>query len=151
MDMRELQRTEELLHKGLKEINDKGELNNASLDTLGKALDAIKDLCEIKEKENPSYGHRGEWTAEGSYGRMAPEYRWYGRRDGDGDGRYYEGYRGDSYGNRDYGNRDYGNRDYGRMYGHNEDMVEKLRKDMQNASSEQEREYIRKLIRQYEN
>ncbi len=37
------------------------------------------------------------------------------------------------------------------MYGHNEDMVEKLRKDMQNASSEQEREYIRKLIRQYEN
>ena len=145
----ELARTEELLHKGLKEINDKGELNNASLDTLGKALDAIKDLCEIKEKENPSYGHRGEWTAEGSYGRMAPEYRWYGRRDGDGDGRYYEGYRG--YGNNDYGDRGYGNRSSERMYGHNEDMVEKLRKDMQNASSEQEREYIRKLIRQYEN
>ena len=142
----ELSRTEELLHKGLKEINDKGELNNASLDTLGKALDAIKDLCEIKEKENPSYGHRGEWTAEGSYGRMAPEYRWYGRRDGDGDGRYYEGYgsRGGDSGDRSY-------RGSERMYGHNEDMVEKLRKDMQNASSEQEREYIRKLIRQYEN
>jgi len=140
MELRhELSRTEELLHKGLKEINDKGELNNASLDTLGKALDAIKDLCEIKEKENPSYGHRGEWTAEGSYGRMAPEYRWYGRRDGDGDGRYYEGYRGE--------NRE----SYGRMFGHNEDMVEKLRRDMENASSEQEREYIRKLIRKYEN
>lgn len=146
MDMRELQRTEELLHKGLKEINDKGELNNASLDTLGKALDAIKDLCEIKEKENPSYGHRGEWTAEGSYGRMAPEYRWYGRRDGDGDGRYYEGYgsRGGDYGNRSY-------RGSERMYGHNEDMVDKLRRDMNNATSEQEKEYIRKLIRQYEN
>ena len=144
MDMRELQRTEELLHKGLKEINDKGELNNASLDTLGKALDAIKDLCEIKEKENPSYGHRGEWTAEGSYGRMAPEYRWYGRRDGDGDGRYYEGY-----GSRDYGDRSY--RGNERMYGHNEDMVDKLRRDMNNATSEQEKEYIRKLIRQYEN
>lgn len=151
MDMKELQRTEELLHKGLKEINDKGELNNASLDTLGKALDAMKDLCEIKEKENPSYGRGGEWMAEGSYRRMAPEYRWYGRRDGDGDGRYYEGYHGDSYGNRDYGNRDYGNRDYGRMYGQNEDMVEKLRRDMNNATSEREREYIRKLLKQYEN
>lgn len=140
MEMKyELSRTEELLHKGLKEINDKGELNNASLDTLGKALDAIKDLCEIKEKENPSYGHRGEWAAEGSYGRMAPEYRWYGRRDGDGDGRYYEGYRGE--------NRE----NYGRMFGHNEEMVDKLRREMENASSEQEREYIRKLIRKYEN
>ncbi len=66
--------------------------------------------------------------------------------DSDGDGRYYEGYgsRGGDYGDRSY-------RGSERMYGHNEDMVEKLRKDMQNASSEQEREYIRKLIRQYEN
>ena len=132
--MHELKRTEELLLKGIKEINDKGELNSQSLESLGKAVDAVKDLCEIKEKENPSYGHRGEWTAEGSYGRMVPEYRWsYGRRDGDGDGRYYEG----------HDRRD-------RSYGHNEDIVEKLRKDMQNASSESEREYIRKLLRQYE-
>jgi hypothetical protein len=141
----ELARTEELLHKGLKEINDKGELNNQSLDVLGKTIDAIKDLCEIKESENPSYGrrHGGEWTAEGTYGRMAPEYRWYGRRDGDGDGRYNESYRG-------YENR-YGENRSERMYGHNEDMVEKLRRDMENATSEQEREYIRKLIRKYEN
>ncbi len=150
MEMKyELTRTEELLHKGLKEINDKGELNNQSLDVLGKTIDAIKDLCEIKEKENPSYG-RGMWAAEGSYGRMTPEYMYgAGRRgmDGDGDGRYYEG-RG--YGNNGYGET-YGNRGYGRMYGHNEEMVEKLRRDMENATSEQEREYIRKLIRKYEN
>lgn len=139
MDMYELHRTEELLHKGLKEINDKGELNNASLDVLGKTIDAIKDLCEIKESENPSYGNRhgGMWTAEGSYGRM------YGRRDGDGDGRYYEGrsHEGRSYDGHSYEGHD------NNSYGH---IVENLRRDLQNASSEQEREYIRNMIRKYE-
>lgn len=150
MDMKELERTEELLHKGLKEINDKGDYNNVSLDIIGKTVDAIKDICEIKEESNKSYGrHGGEWTADGSYGRMFPMYG-AGRRgmDGDGDGRYNESrYRGyDSYGDR-YGDN-YG--DYGRRYGHNEDMVEKLRRDMKNAQTESEREYIRKLLRQYE-
>lgn len=139
MDKYELHRTEELLHKGLKEINDKGELNNASLDVLGKTIDAIKDLCEIKESENPSYGNRhgGMWTAEGSYGRM------YGRRDGDGDGRYYEGrsHEGRSYDGHSYEGHD------NNSYGH---IVENLRRDLQNASSEQEREYIRNMIRKYE-
>lgn len=148
--MQELHRTEELLHKGLKEINDKGELNNASLDVLGKTLDAVKDLCEIKEKDNPSYGRNygGSWMAEGSYGRMMPMY---GRRDGDGDGRYYEGrgYDGMGYGrNESYGRNDggYGNN----SYGHNQEIVDSLRRDLQNASSEQEREYIRNMIRKYE-
>ena len=107
------------------------------------------DMPYVYRKDNPSYGHGGMWTAEGSYGRMP-----YGRRDGDGDGRYNESYRGyDGYGNRGYGESygDYGNRgSYGRMYGHNEDIVEKLRRDMRNASNDQERDYIRKLIRQYE-
>lgn len=147
--MHELKRTEELLHKGLKEINDKGELNNASLDVLGKTIDAIKDLCEIKRDDSQSYGHRGMWTAEGSYGRMMPEHMNYGAgrhgMDGDGDGRYNEGrYRGyDGYGNRG------GN--YEGSYGHNSEMLESLRRDMQNANSEQEKEAIRKLIRKYEN
>lgn len=150
MDMHELHRTEELLHKGLKEINDKGELNNASLDVLGKTIDAIKDICEIKaDDENRSYGghHGGMWTAEGSYGRRMPEYgRMYGRRDGDGDGRYYEGYHhyDDSYGRND--SRDYNTN----SYGHNQEIIDSLRRDLQNASSEQEREYIRNMIRKYE-
>ena len=129
--MNELHRTEELLQKGLKEINNKGELNNASLDILGKTLDAVKDLCEIKEKENPSYGRRA--------GRLG--------RDGDGDGRYYEGRGYDGYWNNSGGNygNNYGNNSYG-----NQDIIENLRRDMQNASSEQEREYIRNMIRKYE-
>ena len=147
--MHELHRTEDLLHKGLKEINDKGELNNSSLDVLGKTLDAIKDLCEIKEdNENRSYGrrHGGMWTAEGSYGRMMPMYG-DGRRgmDGDGDGRYYEGYgRNENYGRNEYSG--YGNN----SYGHNQEIIDSLRRDLQNASSEQEREYIRNMIRKYE-
>ena len=148
--MHELHRTEELLHKSLKELNDKGELNNASLDLLGKTIDAIKDICEIKEDEDRSYGsrHGGMWTAEGSYGRMMPMY---GRHDGDGDGRYYEGYmrngHNDGYGRNDYNRNDsYGNN----SYGHNQEIVDSLRRDLNNASSEQEREYIRNMIRKYE-
>lgn len=163
--MKEISRSEELLHKSLKELNDKGDLNNQSLDLLGKTLDAVKDLCEIKEKENPSYGshHGGMWSAEGSYGRMMPMYG-AGRRgmDGDGDGRYYEGYRGyegmgygrnDSYGRDSYGRDSYGRNDGGygnNSYGHNQEIIDSLKRDLQNASSEQEREYIRGMIRKYE-
>ena len=82
--MNEIERTEEMLHKSLKELNDKGDYNATSLDIIGKTVDALKDLSEIKSKDNPSYG-RGMWSADGYYGRD------YGRRDGDGDGRYYEG------------------------------------------------------------
>lgn len=92
--MNEIERTEEMLHKSLKELNDKGDYSNTTLDIIGKTVDALKDLSEIKSKENPSYG-RGMWSAD-SY---------YGRRDGDGDGRYYEGRhnRYDGYG--EYGRR----------------------------------------------
>lgn len=83
MDHKELERTQEMLHKSLKELNDKGDLNNVSIDLIGKTVDALKDIREIMG-DNRSYG-RGGWMAEGSYGRD------YGRRDGDGDGRYYEG------------------------------------------------------------
>ena len=60
MDKRELDRTEEMLHRSLKELNDKGEYNNASIDIIGKVIDALKDIHMIKEEENTSYG-RGGW------------------------------------------------------------------------------------------
>lgn len=96
--MNEIERTEEMLHKSLKELNDKGDYNATSLDIIGKTVDALKDVCEIKGmEEGASYG-RNMWSERG-YGRD------YGRRDGDGDGRYYEGrYRGyEGYG--EYGRR----------------------------------------------
>lgn len=106
MDKKELERTEEMLHRSLKELNDKGEYNNATIDLIGKTIDALKDIHMIKG-ENPSYG-RGEWTAEGYYGRINPMYR-DGRRgmDGDGDGRYHESYRGHDGRGEHYGNRGY--------------------------------------------
>lgn len=98
---KELERTEELLHKSLKELTEKGDLNNMSIDLLGKTIDALKDVCEIKGmEEGMSYGRGGMW--EGGYGR---EYGARRGRDGDGDGRYNEGrYRGyEGYG--EYGRR----------------------------------------------
>lgn len=96
---KELERTEEMLRKSLKELNDKGDLNNMSIDLVGKTVDALKDICEIKEKESGmSYG-RGGYNGYGeNYGARRG-------RDGDGDGRYYEGrYRGyEGYG--EYGRR----------------------------------------------
>ena len=82
MDKRELERTEEMLHRSLKELNDKGEYNIATLDAIGKTVDALKDIKEIKEHDNPSYG-RGEWTAEGHYGRRTPMYgrEWFSDHD----------------------------------------------------------------------
>ena len=106
MDKKELERTEEMLHRSLKELNDKGEYNGATLDLIGKAIDAIKDIHMIKGEENPSYG-RGDWTAEGHYGRRMPDYRYYGKRDGDGDGRYNESYRGYEGRGEHHGNRGY--------------------------------------------
>lgn len=96
--MQELERTEDHLTHSLKELNNKNGYDNATLDLVGKTLDAMKDLCKLKEEENPSYGRGGMWNAEGYYNG-------YGRRDGDNDGRYYEGRnRGyDSYG--EYGRR----------------------------------------------
>ena len=80
MDHRELDRPEEMLIRSLKEVNDKGEYNNVTLDIIGKTVDALKDICKIREDSNKSYGghHSGEWTAEGSYGRMP--YDWHENR-----------------------------------------------------------------------
>jgi len=98
--MQELDRTEDHLTQSLKELNNKNSFDNVTLDLVGKTLDAMKDLCKLKE-ENPSYGRGGMWNAEGYYSGMN-----YGRRDGDNDGRYYEG--------RNRGNDGYG--EYGRRY-----------------------------------
>lgn len=64
--MNELERTQEMLHRCLKELNDKGDYNNATVDLVGKIVDALKDIKTING-ENRSYGRGGSWTAEGRY------------------------------------------------------------------------------------
>jgi hypothetical protein len=137
--MDELGRTEGLLHKGLKEINDKGELTAQSLEVLGETLDGIKDLYEIKGK-----GH--DMIEE--YGYPERPYRISYRRDGDGDGRYYEN-RGYMYEGNVHTGNSYGYN--GNSYGYSGDSyLDELHRKMENAKSEQEREVIRGMIRDHE-
>ena len=132
----EVDRTDELLHRSLKEINDKGDLTQQSLEVLGNVLDAIKDSCEIHEKsewsEDRSYGRNsyGRWEADGSYDMMS------GRRDSRG-----------RYAPRSYGYDHYDSRSYD---GHKDAYTEDLERQMSNAKSEQEREVIRRMIRERE-
>lgn len=47
----------ELLHKEISKIVDKGSLTPQELDNLYKAIDVLKDICEIEEKEGMSEGY----------------------------------------------------------------------------------------------
>ena len=109
--MDELDRTEELLLKGLREINEKGELNASALEVLGNTLDGIKDLYEIR-------GTGEEMIEEYGYPhRRRPDYGYVDRS------RHYDHYSGDDMFN------------------------EELRRRMDNAKTEQEREIIRSMMR----
>lgn len=116
--MDELDRTEELLYKGLKEINDKGDLNAQSLEVLGETLDGVKDLCEIKGKGI----------------RMIEEYS----------GRYDRGRfsRGDWHDGRSYEGRSYTD---GHSYADDPYLAD-LHRKMESAKSDTERDVIRNMI-----
>ena len=136
--MHELDRTKDLLHKGLKEINDKGDLTAQSLEVLGETLDGIKDLYEITGK--------GERMIE-QYGYQERPYMVYGRMDGDNDGRYHErrymyGWEGNSYND---------GRSMDGRYSGADPMLDELHRKMETAKTEQEREIIRGMIRDREN
>ena len=54
--METLDKAEKMLCKGIDEINQKGELNASSLEMLGSATDALKDIYSVREKmEGGSY------------------------------------------------------------------------------------------------
>lgn len=141
--METLDKAEKMLCKGIDEINQKGELNASSLELLGNATDALKDIYSIKEKmQGGSYERYMPYMDDGySRGRMR-----------DSRGRYM----GDTYGRdnyRDYGRDEYGRDDYGNYrrdsYGHSdEEEKEFLRWKMQNAKNEQEREMYRRKLEQ---
>lgn len=135
--METLDRAEKMLCKGIDEINQKGELNASSLELLGNATDALKDIYSVKEK-----------MEGGSYERYMPRYMddGYGARRRDSRGRYMnDGYMRDGYNryNADYSN--YGTDSYGHS---DEEEKEYLRWKMQNAKSEQEREMYRRKLEQ---
>lgn len=147
--MDELDRTEEMLYKGLKEINDKGELNAQSLEVLGETLDGVKDLCEIKGKGiqmMDEYGYsernrdsRGRFSENDGY--------WHDGRSYNGsyaDGRMNNGrsYEGNSYENR----RSYAD---GQSYADDPYLAD-LHRKMENAKNDTERDVIRNMIMERE-
>lgn len=121
--METLEKTEKLLCKTIDEVVQHGDLTSTYLDYLGKATDALKDIYSIKEK-----------SGGGSYERYNAESYSRGRRR-DSMGRYMD----DGY-SRDYG-ADYSN------YGHGDDEEKEFLKwKMQKATTEQEREKIRRKL-----
>ena len=135
--METLDKAEKMLCKGIDEINQKGELNASSLEMLGSATDALKDIYSVREKMDG-----------GSYERYMPRYMddGYGARRRDSRGRYMnDGYISDGYNryNADYSNYRTDN------YGHSDaEEKEFIRWKMQNATNEQEREMYRRKLEQ---
>ena len=133
--METLDKAEKMLCKGIDEINQKGELNASSLEMLGSATDALKDIYSVREKMDG-----------GSYERYMPRYMddGYGARIRDSRGRYMnDGYMRDGYERYDYSNYRADN------YGHSDaEEKEFIRWKMQNATNEQEREMYRRKLEQ---
>ena len=50
-----------LLHKEIEGIVKKGSLTPQELENLYKAIDVLKDICEIKEKEGAENGYSMRW------------------------------------------------------------------------------------------
>ena len=135
--METLDKAEKMLCKGIDEIGQKGELNASSLELLGNATDALKDIYSIKEKmQGGSYERYMPYMDDGySRGRMR-----------DSRGRYMnDGYMRDGYNRYDTGYSNYRADNYGHT---DEEEKEFLRYKMQNAKNEQEREMYRRKLEQ---
>lgn len=139
----------EMLHKELADIVKKGELSAGSLETINKLLDSIKNACKIIMYEE--YAEDGYSYADGDMDMS--EYS-YARGRGsqakrDSMGRYSSegGYSNARDGRRMYSRR--GGR-YSYAGDDNEEKIEILRDVMGEASSEDERRMIQKIIRRME-
>jgi hypothetical protein len=120
-----LEMSEHLLCKGIDEINQKGELNASTLEMLGTAVDALKDIQRIRSEMG------------GSYSRYM-------------DDGYSRGRRRDSLGR--YMGSEY-DHDYDRMYRDSygddrEDERRRLEMKMRNSQNEREREMYRQKLEQ---
>jgi len=124
--------SEELLCKGLNEINQRGELSPPSLETMSKVLDGLDHISRIKRNMSEERYNRYEARRRDSMGRFTGY-----NDDGYGDRGYREEY-GEDYRDGGYGNR------YGESY-QNDDR-EYIEYKMRKATSEKEREKWRKKL-----
>lgn len=131
----------ELLEEKLKEIVKKGDINSTELENIYKAVDVIKDICEIEEKKEmeSEYSMRSSRMRGGNYA----VYGNYGYPED------YMSYRGgNSGGNSYYDGNSYRNSRNGGGYSRNgaDHMIDQLADMMDIASSEQERRAIKECI-----
>lgn len=117
----------EMLHRELSEIVKKGELSAGSLDTIDKLLNSIKNACKIIMYEEFDDGYSNAVRRD-SMGRYSRSTGMMSDRDG----------------------REYSRRGYSYNDGRKE-KAEILREMMGEASSEEERRILSKLIRRMEN
>lgn len=123
----------EMLMKELDEIVQQGQMDGNTIECVYKMVDILKDLGEI-EKHEMGYSQTGY--------SMYP-YAW--------EGNSYEGNRGYSRQRRDsmgrYSRDNYSNRDYSRN-SEREEIMAKMGRMMDNASSETERQAIQRIMNQ---
>lgn len=122
--MHKLENLRDTLCEELEKLAKKEEINMSDLDMIDKLSHSIKNLDKILH--------------EGSYGYSYNSYARRGR-DGDNDGRYNEGRSRDGYSNRD----SYAN--------YSREMSDKLRRMMNETSSDRERDVIMRCISKLEN
>lgn len=123
----------EMLCKELDEIARKGEMSAGDLDTVHKLTDTIKNIDKIDMLDG-GYSSDGDWEARGTYGR----------------GSSYAGRRGTHYVRGHY-SRDNRYRDGRTMYSRSGDMLEQLDRMERDASTDSERDAIRRCREQIEN
>lgn len=139
MGMKALEDIREMLCKELDKFAERRELSAASLETLHKLTDTIKniDKIEMLEEDGGGYSRDGNWTATGTYGRG------YSRDMLMDDGR-------GGYSNRHYVRGHY-SRDGGYSRDEAKDMVMKeLGEAISHAETTHEKEIIREAIRNIE-
>jgi len=144
--------TKEMLKKELDGIIQKGELSAGSLETIDKLLDSIKNACKIIMYEE--YSEDGYSYADGDRDMSEYAYARNGRGRGpqaqrDSMGRYSsEG----GYSNARGGRGRYSRRGgYSYDDGGKEEKIDMLRDMMQEATTDEERRALQKIIRRMEN
>lgn len=135
MSMKALEDLREMLCEELDKIAKKQDMSAGDLETVHKLTDTIKNIDKICMYEEGGYSQAGDWemTGRGNYSRDSS----YANREQ----HYVRGHysRDDGRTSRGYSRAD------GREY-----MVNRLEEMMQDASSEKEREAIRRCISQIE-
>lgn len=144
--MKELDRAEELLCKGIKEINDRDELDACSLDNLKDAILSVEKIYKTRHFASEDNDRNGYSQTYRSYpdSRFPMTYPMYPYGDSEYDIRHShtDGY--NNMDNRMMKDNNYSSRRYdGYSRG---SMLEHLEHALKDAQTEQEREAIRRII-----